>query len=294
MKRILGMSAILCSLFFVNVFGAEPVLNKTNIVNTQLLPAYDSSVDYGFIKYDDGSEEIIKDDYVGLFINGSIIKNAGIIIENSRALVPVRLISEEFNANVEWIPETREVKIYDNSNNISLKIENIKANINGKEILLDTPPKIINSSTYVPIRFVTEALGANVNYFDGNDLSKTHIIVRIPHIMISRYDKNVKPMTREQCIQIVKEQLITAYEKRYGVYKPFSSSDTYVNDGDDIRKAISNLTVTDENDRYYVIPVVFDFWVDKYTGDVYVFYNGQTMSITSFDPSSPGALTFAG
>ena len=40
--------------------------------------------------------------------------------------------------------------------------------------------------------------------------------------------------------------------------------------------------------------MVFDFWVDKYTGEVYVFYNGMTMAIYKFDPESKGALTFAG
>ena len=65
-------------------------------------------------------------------------------------------------------------------------------------------------------------------------------------------------------------------------------------DGDDIREAILNLRVSAENDRYYVLPVVFDFWVDKYTGDVYVFYNGLEMNIYLFDPNEPGALAFAG
>lgn len=43
-----------------------------------------------------------------------------------------------------------------------------------------------------------------------------------------------------------------------------------------------------------MLPVVFDFWVDKYTGDVYVFYNGLEMNIYLFDPNEPGALAFAG
>jgi hypothetical protein len=52
--------------------------------------------------------------------------------------------------------------------------------------------------------------------------------------------------------------------------------------------------VKSENDRYYVIPVVYDFWVDKYRGDVYTFYNGIVMQINIFDPNAEGALAFPG
>ena len=294
MKRLISVLCVLCITLSVNTFGSETSITKTNLANISVLPAIDSEQGIGYIQYGDGSKENIKDGYTGLFINGSIIENTEIIIENSRALVPVRLISESFEAEVKWIPETQEINISDNSNNITFKIADRNVIINGEEITLDTSPKIVNNSTYVPLRFVSEVLGARVDYFDGEDLSKTHIIRRIPHIMVSRYDKDIKPLTKEESIKIVREQLITAYKKRYCEYEPFKEGESFEKDGDDIRKVISELNVTQENDRYYVIPVVFDFWVDKYTGDVYVFYNGLAMNINIFDPYAPGALAFAG
>lgn len=40
----------------------------------------------------------------------------------------------------------------------------IRLIVNGKEVPCDPPPLIINGRTFVPIRFVSEALGAKVNW----------------------------------------------------------------------------------------------------------------------------------
>jgi len=157
-------------------------------------------------------------------------------------------------------------------------------------------PKIINDFTYVPLRFVAEALHAKVDYFDGEDITKAHILLRVPHVMISRYPDNAKMLTKEEAVEKLREQLIIAYENKFGTFIAFSSNEKPKEDNDkeNLRYVISNLEIASENDRYFAVPVVFDFWIDKYTGEVYVFYNGQTMTINIFDPYSEYALTFAG
>ena len=67
------------------------------------------------------------------------------------------------------------------------------------------------------------------------------------------------------------------------------------NEKDEWRLKINEgLKIKAENDRYFIIPVVWDFMVDKYTGEVYTFYQGQTFEYKLFDPQSEGALAFAG
>jgi len=44
----------------------------------------------------------------------------------------------------------------------------IKLIVNGKEVKTDVPPQIINGRTMVPVRFVAEALGADVEWDDAN------------------------------------------------------------------------------------------------------------------------------
>jgi hypothetical protein len=38
------------------------------------------------------------------------------------------------------------------------------ANVNGKVMTLEVPPVIIRGTTYVPLRFVADSLGATVQY----------------------------------------------------------------------------------------------------------------------------------
>ena len=86
------------------------------------------------------------------------------MIQNGRTLVPVRAIFENLEMNVSWNPYTYEVKGYNNSNNITMIIDEKKAYINGMEYILDSPPKILNGRTLVPVRFIGEAIGKNVSW----------------------------------------------------------------------------------------------------------------------------------
>ena len=43
-------------------------------------------------------------------------------------------------------------------------IDEKKAYINGMEYILDSPPKILNGRTLVPVRFIGEAIGKNVSW----------------------------------------------------------------------------------------------------------------------------------
>ncbi len=51
---------------------------------------------------------------------------------------------------------------------VSLKIGSQNAIVDGQQQTVDVAPFIIGASTYVPLRFVSQALGASVNY-DGNN-----------------------------------------------------------------------------------------------------------------------------
>ena len=55
-------------------------------------------------------------------------------------------------------------------------VDNPKASVNGKEIILDVPPTVIKNRTLVPIRFISEALGATVDW----DAATRTITIRVP------------------------------------------------------------------------------------------------------------------
>jgi len=97
-------------------------------------------------------------------------------ISNGRTFVPLRIIAEGFGAEVIWVPETKGINITLGERVISMQIGSTKAIINNKVVNLDAPPEIKDGRTFVPIRFVSEALGATV---DWNEKTRTVMITRL-------------------------------------------------------------------------------------------------------------------
>ncbi|MGE5379733.1 MAG: copper amine oxidase N-terminal domain-containing protein [Methylocystaceae bacterium] len=89
------------------------------------------------------------------------------VIENGRILVPLRAIFEALGATVNWDESTQSVTASKVNTTISLKINATTASLNGQPAALDVPAKIIKNRTLVPLRFVSEALGAGVDWSDS-------------------------------------------------------------------------------------------------------------------------------
>lgn len=83
---------------------------------------------------------------------------------DGRTLVPLRAIFEKLNAEVKLEQETQSVTATKGSTIIKLRINDVTAQVNTTSVTLDVPPMLINSSTFVPLRFVSESLGAQVAY----------------------------------------------------------------------------------------------------------------------------------
>lgn len=86
------------------------------------------------------------------------------IVPPGRTMVPFRKIFEELNATVEWDSEKRTVKAVKGTTEIILTIDSKEALVNNTPHQLDTAPIIINSRTLVPLRFISESLGTNVDW----------------------------------------------------------------------------------------------------------------------------------
>jgi len=89
-------------------------------------------------------------------------------IENSRTMVPVRVVSENFGAEVDWNNEARKVTITSEDKTVELTIDSNVALVNGEEKALDAPATIKDGRTMVPLRFVGEALGKNIEFVDAS------------------------------------------------------------------------------------------------------------------------------
>lgn len=86
------------------------------------------------------------------------------IIQNERVLVPLRKIFESLSAEVSWDPGTQAITVVKAGTTVNLTVGLPEAYINDSLLTLDQPPVIVNDRTLVPIRFVSEALGAKVDW----------------------------------------------------------------------------------------------------------------------------------
>jgi len=86
------------------------------------------------------------------------------VIQGSRVLVPLRGIFEQMGATVEWRPATRTVLAASGSTLVELQIGSRIARVNGNPVTLDIPAMIIGGRTLVPLRFISESLGARVQW----------------------------------------------------------------------------------------------------------------------------------
>jgi len=127
------------------------------------------------------SEEALSRNVV-VTLNGSELNfDVAPRIYSRRTLVPVRAITEALGATVHWRGDGS-IYITKNSNRVLLWPEQTLAFINGSEVHLDVPAKIVSGRTLVPIRFIAQATGAIV---DWNQSNMTVTISNIPTIQVT-------------------------------------------------------------------------------------------------------------
>jgi hypothetical protein len=117
---------------------------------------------------------LIYSDIKVLFNNKNLSFDVPPFIENSRTMVPLRAIFEALGAEVKWDGDTKTVTAKKNGTEIKLVIDGA-AYKNGELMELDTPAKIINNRTVVPLRFVAESFECQVTW-DGD--TRTVIITQ--------------------------------------------------------------------------------------------------------------------
>lgn len=112
-------------------------------------------------------------DEITVLINNEILNlTQPAIMKNNTTMVPFRDIFEALGAQVFWEPSTQMILAIKAKEQtvISLQIGKYTANVNGNIVGLSEPAQLSSGTTLVPLRFVSEALGASVEW---NGKSKT-------------------------------------------------------------------------------------------------------------------------
>ncbi len=99
-------------------------------------------------------------------INGEVIEvEKPYIAGVGVTLVPMRVISEAFGAQVIWDENTKSVTVNHDGKKIVVTIDSKVATVDGVEVALEEAPALTeNGFTMIPLRFISENLGAEVGY----------------------------------------------------------------------------------------------------------------------------------
>ena len=94
------------------------------------------------------------------------------VIKQGRTLIPVRAITQGFGATLEWNQEDQKITIVKDDIEIILQIDSNIAIVNGEEVEIDAPSSIYSNRTYVPLRFISETFGLDVEYDEETGLTE--------------------------------------------------------------------------------------------------------------------------
>ena len=133
-------------------FGAEDVNANTSVVMTI------------------GSSDMV--------VNNQVVamEDAAPYVANDRTYVPFRALGEALGAEVEWDNDARTVTYTLGKTEVVMTIGEKTYTVNGEEKTMDVAPEITNDRTYVPVRFVGEALGFKVTALSAADGTTASVV----------------------------------------------------------------------------------------------------------------------
>ena len=106
---------------------------------------------------------------VQVTLNGKPLSfDAAPAIENGRVLVPMRGVLESLGYSVHWKEHTQTVLAMKDGVDIFLPINSRTVTVNNETVQIDVPAKLQNGRTFVPLRFLAEYSGADVQWDDSS------------------------------------------------------------------------------------------------------------------------------
>ena len=148
-----------------NISGSEYV-NSCNLWKDKLvLWTRKRLVEYDMADIEDVLNEKCPSDTPYIEFDGNILGfDVPPIIEDSSTLVPMRFLFEQMGADVEWDSETQTATATLDNTVVTFSIDNINAEVNKTSATMDVPARLINGKTMVPLRFLSENMGYDVDW----------------------------------------------------------------------------------------------------------------------------------
>ena len=107
-----------------------------------------------------GQNQYIKD-------GQTIQMDAKPFIQNSRTYVPVKYLADALSLKTSWDGDQQEVTLSNEVYSIKMKIGSKELMVNGNSVLMDVAPMIRSNRTYLPARWVAEAVSCEIEAKGG-------------------------------------------------------------------------------------------------------------------------------
>lgn len=105
------------------------------------------------------------EDGIKISANGKVCTfEQGPMLVNDRTLVPMHAVAEVLGAAVSWDQHASAVSAVKGRNQVTLQIGNTVAKVNERDVQVDSPAILHNGKVMVPLRFISEELGAEVEW----------------------------------------------------------------------------------------------------------------------------------
>jgi hypothetical protein len=86
------------------------------------------------------------------------------VIIEERTFLPVRAVIETYGGTLEWSAAEKKVVVICNGHTVELWIDNLNTKVDGRSVMAQAAPRIINNRTMLPLRFISENIGLSVNW----------------------------------------------------------------------------------------------------------------------------------
>ncbi|MEA5095540.1 MAG: stalk domain-containing protein [Sedimentibacter saalensis] len=124
-------------------------------------------------------------------------------IKDDRTLVPIRVVAENLNAEVSWDNDNRIVHISKDGNEIELRIDSHLVEYTNQDgtsySMLDVVPLIKEDRTFVPIRFISNALGVGIEW--DNNKRTVYVDSSVESEVVPFFDVEISSVESGQTIE---------------------------------------------------------------------------------------------
>lgn len=94
----------------------------------------------------------------------NIVFEKDFVVKNDRIHIPLRLVSENLGADVNWKGDTKEVEILNQGKKIVFYIDSKEYRIDDMVYTIDSPTFILDDTAYVPARALANAMDAKLEW----------------------------------------------------------------------------------------------------------------------------------